>query len=187
MRTSHTFALALCAAFTLGTPAQAAELAGTIDSQITLVDGCAIFGAIDGPTTGANFGQLQFGAHASTFTGTVSATVSAGAGGAGATQIICSPDVSGLTISVDGGQNAGEGSSIGVGTRAMAFQSSYLPYEVYRDAAMSSAYPIATPQSIATPSNAPADLPIYGRVNKTDTGALATGTYTDQLLVTLSW
>lgn len=187
MRTSHKLALALGAACTLAFNAQAGELSGTIDSRITLLDGCAIFGAIDGPTTGANFGVLEFGAQPSTFQGEVIGRVTGSASGVGSTQIICSPDVASLTISVDGGQNAGEGATIGVGSRAMAFGSSFIPYEVYTDASMTTQYPVGTPQSIATPSSAPVDLPIYGRVNKTDPGALPTGTYTDQLLVTLTW
>ena len=181
------FSIAMTIATASAYSVNAAELSGTIDSQITLVDGCAIFGAPAGPVTGANFGMLQFGARASAFTGSVTAQVTGGAGGSGTTQIICSPDVAGLTISVDGGQNAGQGSTVGVGTRAMAFSGSYLPYEVYRDLGMTTAYPIGTAQSIATPSSGPVPLPIYGRVNKTATGALQAGTYTDRLVVTLTW
>lgn len=187
LRTIHKLALALGAACTFSAHAQVSELSGTIDARITLLDGCAIFGAINGPATGADFGMIEFGAQASTFTGVVDGRVTGGAGGTGVTQIICSPDVSGLTISVDGGQHAGQGGTIGVGSRAMAFGSSFLPYEVYSDPAMTTPYPVGAPQSIATPSSGPVDLPIYGRVNKTDPGALATGTYTDQLLVTLTW
>ncbi|WP_326541515.1 spore coat protein U domain-containing protein, partial [Pseudorhodoferax sp.] len=67
--------------------------------------------------------------------------------------------------------------------------SNYLPYEVYSDAAMTSAYPTsASAVGITLPGTGAAlPLPIFGRINKTSAAAMASGTYTDVLQVTLSW
>ena len=80
--------------------------------------------------------------------------------------------------------------SVGTGARAMKLgTTNFLPYEVYSDAAMTSAYPTSagTVSVPLTNTGAALPLPVYGRVNKTSANALAAGTYTDVLQVTLSW
>lgn len=172
-------------------PAMAAgSLAGQLNAQMTLQAGCIISGAPGAGTTGVNFGTLDFGTQPATFTGMLLATASGGAGGAGATQILCSPDVTSLSIAISAGNNAGQGGSVGTGARAMKLgTSNFLPYEVYSDAAMTSAYPTsASAIGVTLPGTGVAlPLPIYGRINKTSAAALMSGTYTDVLQVTLSW
>lgn len=167
------------------------NLAGQLNAQMTLQAGCIISGAAGAGTSGVNFGTLDFGAQPATFTGVLAATPTGGADGAGATQILCSTDITALNVSVSAGSNAGQGGSVGTGTRAMRLGSgsSYLPYEVYSDAAMTSAYPTSA-GAVSVPltnTGAALPLPVYGRVNKTSPNALAAGTYTDVLQVTLSW
>lgn len=164
------------------------SIAGQLNAQVVLQSGCIIAGAPGAGATGVNFGTLDFGNQPSTFTGVLTSTASGGVGGPGATQITCSPDITALTVSVSGGNNAGQGGSVGTGSRAMKFGASYLPYEVYSDSALTSAYPSATGVGVVLPgTGAPVDLPVFGRVNKTSPNAMSAGTYVDVLQVTLSW
>lgn len=193
MNKLNKIALALTAALTLGmnaTTASAGSLAGQLNTQMVLQASCIISGAPGAGSSGVNMGTLDFGTQPSTFTGAVNATSTGSAGGAGATQILCSPDIASLSVTVGAGNNAGQGASIGTGARAMKLgTSSYLPYEVYSDAAHTSAYPTsATPVGITMPGTGAAiGLPIYGRINKTSANAITSGTYSDVLQVTLSW
>lgn len=192
MRTvSPKFALALSLFAGLSAPVLASgSMAGQLNAQVTLQSGCIVSGAPGAGVSGVNFGTLDFGAHPATFTGVLTATPSSGAGGAGATQILCSPDVTALSISVSAGNNAGEGAAVGTGARAMRLgTASYLPYEVYSDSGMTSAYPVSgNALGVVLPGNGAAlPLPIYGRINKTSHNAVAAGAYTDVLQVTLSW
>lgn len=180
-------------ALALGLVAHGAQAAGSmsgqLNAQMVLQSGCIISGAPGAGTSGINMGTLDFGTQPSTFTGVLTATASGGAGGPGATQITCSPDVLAMNITVGAGNNAGQGASVGTGSRAMKFGTSYLPYEVYSDSAMTTAYPTAvTSLGVVLPgTGAPIGLPVFGRVNKTTVNAITPGTYTDLLQVTLSW
>jgi spore coat protein U-like protein len=192
MRTMSTkIALALSTLAFAAVPAFASgSMAGQLNTKMVLQAGCIVSGAPGAGSTGVNFGTLDFGTQPATFTGILAATASGGAGGAGATQILCSPDVTSLSITVSGGNNAGQGGSVGIGSRAMKLgTSSYLPYEVYSDAGMTSAYPTsASAVGVTLPGTGVAlPLPIYGRINKTSAAALTSGTYTDVLQVTLAW
>ncbi len=194
MTKTHNLLLALTAGLTLGlsatTVSAAGNMAGQLNAQMVLQSGCIVSGAPGAGSTGVNFGTLDFGTRPSTFTGVVTTTASGGAGGAGATQIVCSPDVTSLTVSVSAGNNAGQGATVGTGARAMKFgASSYLPYDVYSDAGMTTPYPTSgSTLAVSLPGTGAAiALPVYGRINKTSLNALAAGTYTDVLQVTLAW
>ncbi|WP_295956859.1 spore coat protein U domain-containing protein [Rhodoferax sp.] len=183
------------AAFALGlgmasVGAQAAgSLAGQLNVQMVLQSSCYITGAPGAGATGVNFGALDFGAQPGTFTGVLIASASGGAGGAGATQITCSPDITAISVSVNGGNNAGQGGSVGAGSRAMKLSTSYLPYEVYSDVALTTAYPVnVSSLGVVLPgTGAPVALPVFGRINKTSSSAMTSGTYVDVLQVTLTW
>ncbi len=194
MTKTHNILLALTAGLTLAfsatTVSAAGNMAGQLNASTVLQSGCIVSNAPGAGTTGVNFGTLDFGTHPSTFTGVLTTAASGGVGGAGATQIVCSPDVTSLTVSVSAGNNAGQGATIGTGARAMKFgASSYLPYDVYSDAAMTAPYPTsASTLAVSLPGTGAAiALPVYGRINKTNLNALAAGTYTDVLQVTLAW
>ena len=174
------------AACVLAAPrASVAQLTGTLDAQLTLTTACGLVGS--NGTSGLDFGALDFGTQPATFSGVLTAQA---AGGSGNTRIVCSADVTDVTIKIDGGNNAGQGGSIGVGTRALDDGSGgYVPYEVYSTAGTASPYPIGGAGrvvSIAVPGQ-PLDLPIFGRVNKTSPNALAAGSYDDTLQVTIEF
>lgn len=159
---------------------------GTLTSQMVLQDGCVISSALPAGGSGSSLGTLDFGVQPSTFTGLLLANAT---GSAGATQITCSPAVTSLSVSVSGGNNAGQGTGVGLGSRAMKLGSSYLPYEVYSDATMTTVYP-ATGSTVGVllPNAGTAlPLPVFGRIQKTSGAAMPTGTYSDVLQVTLSW
>jgi len=182
-------AAACAAALALATGnAHAATLGGTLTANLTLTASCIVVG-VPGSTSGINLGTITFASQPSTFTGTLSAIPTGGASGGGATQVLCSPDVSGLQISIDGGSNAGQGSGIGVGTRAMRNGTAFVPYEIYQDIGHTVAYPVGTALTgFAIPaSGAAINLPIFGQINKTSNSALPSGTYTDTLVVTLTF
>jgi spore coat protein U-like protein len=170
------------------TPAAAqGTLSGTVAATLTLTSSCVISG--DTVTSGADFGTLDFGAEPANFTGTLTTQATGGAGGAGNTQIVCSPDVDGVSVSVDGGQHAGEGAGIGDGARALANGADFLPYDVYSSSSFTTAYPVdgsAVSVPIAT-AGAAFDLPVFARINKTSAVALPAGTYTDSLAVTITF
>lgn len=192
MRTLSTkIALALTTLAVVATPALAAgSMAGQLNAQMTLQSGCIVSGAPGAGSSGVSFGTLDFGVQPSTFLGVLTATPSGGAGGAGATEILCSPDVTALSISVSAGNNAGQGAAVGTGARAMRLgTANYLPYEVYSDAGMTTAYPTSgTTLGVVLPGTGAAlPLPVFGRINKTNPNAVPAGTYTDVLQVTLSW
>jgi len=183
-------AAAACAAvFGLAAPGvESASVTGNLVATLTLTASCVVVGAA-GTATSVNLGTLAFGSQPSTFTGLLNAVPTAGASGSGNTQVLCSPDVSGLAISVDGGANPGQGTAIGTGTRAMRNGTAFVPYEVYRDSNRTTAYPISTALTgfAVPPGGTPLDLPIFGQVNKTSAVALPSGAYTDTLVVTLTF
>lgn len=162
-------------------------LDGTLGATLELTSSCVISG--DSATSGANFGTLDFGVRPATFTGEITTHATAGAGGPGATQILCSPDVTSVSIGISGGENAGEGSTIGSGARAVAFGSSYIPYDVFSNSGHSIVYPAdGTPLSVTVPvPGAAFALPVYGRINKTSAAAMTIGTYSDTLTVTIEF
>lgn len=166
----------------------AATLTGELVSTITLSTGCLIVNGVTGVGNNVNLGTLDFGSRPSTFLGQVSATLTGGSGGSGVTQVLCSPDVSGLTITVNGGGHAGSGSSIGPGSRAMSNGTAFVPYEIYQDPGHTATYAIGQPLGVTIPAAGSAfNLPIYGLVNKTSTSALPSGTYVDTVIVTLTF
>lgn len=178
----------LCAVLAVASSglAGAQTLTGTLDSTLTLTSACAVSGST--LTSGLSFGTLAFGSKPATFIGTVTATAAGGSGGVGPTQIVCSPDITSVTIAIDGGDHAGQGTSIGTGARALAASTKYMPYDVFSDSGRTQAYPIGTgvPVTISSPGT-PFLVPIYGLINKTSTTAVTPGSYTDALQVQISW
>ncbi|MEN2468434.1 SCPU domain-containing protein [Burkholderia stabilis] len=165
--------------------AQSNPINGTVNAQLVLTSGCAINAGSGSVSTTTNFGSLNFGTQPSGFTGSLNAQTTGT--GTSTTQITCSPDVTSVKVTVDGGKNAGKGASVGTGTRALANGTSYVPYEVYSDNAFKNQYVASTAQTVPLTAGTALALPIYGVVNKTSTSALAAGTYTDVLNVTVGW
>ncbi|VWC98714.1 Csu type fimbrial protein [Burkholderia lata] len=168
--------------------AQTKLVSGTVNAKLVLTSGCAINAGGGSVGTTTNFGALDFGTQPSGFSGSLSAQATGSGTTPSSTQITCSPDVTSVKVTIDGGQNAGKGTAVGAGTRALANGSAYVPYEVYSDVAHANQYVANAAQtvSLTSPGTALA-LPIYGVVNKTSTSALAAGAYTDVLNVTVGW
>jgi spore coat protein U-like protein len=162
-------------------------LGGTLGASLELTSSCVISG--DTATTGANFGTLDFGTRPATFSGVLTTQATGGAGGPGNTQLLCSPDVTSVTVTVSGGSNPGEGASLGTGARALAQASNFMPYDVYSDSGHTTVYPTnGTGVAVSVPAPGTAfALPIYGRINKTSAAAVAIGTYVDTLTVTIEF
>ncbi|MGE0706036.1 MAG: spore coat protein U domain-containing protein [Vicinamibacterales bacterium] len=162
-----------------------AQLTGTLGAELDLTTACTLSG--ESETTGVDFGLLDFGTQPATFVGLLQAQA---AGTGGNTEILCSADVTGVTITVDGGGNGGQGTAIGDGSRALTDgEGNFVPYEVYSTSGTTSPYPSngsGVSVTIATPGE-PFVLPIFGRVNKTSPNALAAGNYTDTLQVTIEF
>ncbi|WP_454724018.1 MULTISPECIES: Csu type fimbrial protein [Cupriavidus] len=179
-------AACLLASVTASAPAGASPLSGAVDARLVLTTGCAIDAGTGSTAALVNFGTLDFGTQPGGFTGKL--TTQAIGGAVVATQMTCSPDVTALQVTLDAGQNAGRGAGTGNGSRALANGASYVPYEVYSDAAHAHAYVAGAAQAVPVPTPGAAfALPIYGVVHKTSTAALAAGTYSDTLNVTLAW
>lgn len=179
---------AAVAAFGLPLAAQAQSLSGTLNARLMLTSGCVIYGSA-GTTTGANFGTLDFGSRAATFTGSVIAIAMGSEGGAGTTQVVCSPEIAGIAISVDAGLHAGMGAANGVGTRAMSNGAAFIPYDVFQDPGHTIPFVSgAASGSLSVPiTGLPFALPIYGMATKTNPIALPSGLYSDQLQITLTF
>ena len=188
--------LAACAgALTLAAVhASAATLTGSLTASIVLASSCLVVGA-PGATAGINLGTLDFGNMPSTFTGTMSTTASGGVSGS-VTQLLCSPDVTGISLTINGGLNPGMGgNTVGAGSRAMRGVSTnglvgYLPYEIYSDAGFATPFPLGTAVTgLAIPATGLAiSLPVFARVSKAvGSAALPAATYTDTLVVTLNY
>lgn len=181
--------LALAACLVTG-PATAGSMGGTLQSQMQLTAGCMVAGSAAN-SAGVDFGTLDFGTRPGTFMGIVTATPSGGGGVSGPTQLVCSPEVLGISIQVGPGSYAGQGAGIGTGSRAMRNGSTaaYIPYELYRDAGRTQPYPAGSAiTGIHVPANGAAfALPIHGQVNKSNPTALPAGMYTDTLQVTVAY
>ena len=166
--------------------ASAQQISGTLGAELTLTRACAINGST--VATGVNFGTLDFGTHPAIFTGVLTAQANTGLS---ATQILCSADVTSLSVTIDSGLHAGQGSTIGDGPRALRLGATtgYVPYEVYSTSGFTTPYPTnATGIPITiSPVGVPFALPVYGRINKTSATGLTAGSYVDTLTVVIDF
>ncbi|WP_427306045.1 Csu type fimbrial protein [Cupriavidus sp. H39] len=164
----------------------AGQISGTVDAQLVLTSSCVVNNG-SGPVTSGNFGRLDFGTQPATFTGVLTAQAGGGSPAQNST-ITCDTGVSSVNVTVDGGQHAGQGATVGVGSRALTNGNNvFVPYEVFSDSARTNVYTAGTPVTVAVNQGTATPLPIYGRINKTSPAALTAGTYTDTLAVTVAW
>jgi spore coat protein U-like protein len=164
-----------------------AQLSGTLGVQLELSQSCNLVGSAN--TAGVNLGTLDFGTAPSTFTGQLTAQAEDGEGTPGPSELVCSPDIDGITVVIDGGLNAGEGAALGTGSRALSNGTDYIPYEVFSDSGHTTPYGIGAPgTALSIPSDGSGfALPIYGLINKTSNVGVTSGTYQDTLIVTITW
>lgn len=155
-----------------------AETSDSFEVSATIAAGCAVDGLGTSGDAGS-VGVLNFGTDTTLSTATHTADLTA-------SQTIvlrCTPGVA-LRMELGGGQHAGSG------RRHMQFGPSTtnrLEYRLYSDAGMADEIGIDQQRSIAVTSANMNNvrLPVFGRISLTG-GGLA-GTYSDTLLVTLTW
>lgn len=162
-------------------PAQAAgTLTGQVGVQMVIGAGCSVTnGTVDG--SGVNqWGTLDFGTHPD-LANAVDADI---AGTSGNIQIQCS---TGLTPSMM--VNAGLHSDGNQRNMQNTAGSENIAYSLYSDAARSASIDVDAPVALTAAVGAEMDIPLYGRVVPTGQSSTVppTGTYTDTLLVTLTW
>ncbi|MDR0281347.1 MAG: spore coat U domain-containing protein [Paucimonas sp.] len=160
----------------LASQAQAATVTGTINASLVLISSCQVNGST--ATTGANFGALNFGTQTALFT---QAGAQVLAGGGGAMSILCS---NGAIPVIKVGAGANDGQSPG-GTRALANNGNYVPYDFYTDSGFGTLLPINGTITLPTSTGAAQTVNLYGKaVGK---AGLPPGTYSDIVAVELSF
>lgn len=178
VRPTPAAALVLLSLSSLPILAWAQNPSSNFQVSATIQHGCIVDGLGNSGDAG-NIAELDFGTDSalSTTTHVASAT---------ATQSItlrCTPGVN-LGMTIDGGEHAQGGSRhLQLGSNA----TQRLQYHLYRDAGFTQPIDINASLGIAITSANMNNviLPVYGRL--TLPGNRQTGTYTDTLLVTLTW
>jgi len=168
---------AIAAVATLQPGQSQAAITGQIQASLIIAAGCQV---TNGSAVSGNindFGTLDFGTAASTWTNALSAQVS-GAGASGTLQVTCDSSIKSFSVAIDRGLH---------GNRALkhATLADTVNYDVFQDVARSSAYGNNTPVTFPS-SGTPVDVPIYGAIAPNGT-SVQSGTYTDTLTVTLTF
>ncbi|MGE0808718.1 MAG: spore coat U domain-containing protein [Burkholderiaceae bacterium] len=165
------------AAFAAAAASQA-QVSGTMQVQLNLVDGCIVSGSSD-PLNAVNFGVMDFGSAPTLFANSLQAL--AMIGGA-PTQLVCSEGAS-LNIRV------GDGNHAGSGVRRMNSGANYVQYRLFtQPGGAGSEYAVADAVglSLTVPAGgAPFNLPIHGLV--APQSGLVAGAYSDTVTVTLNF
>lgn len=177
---TRAFSLFIAALFACGTGVTAAraETSAQFEVSATIAAGCLVDGLGSSGNAGT-IGTLNFGTDSTFSTATHTATTTASQ----AIRLRCTPGVN-LTIGVDGGSHAATGARH---LQRGSDTASRITYALCRDAACNQ--PIAIGGSAAmliTGTNSEdVRLPLYASLNLP--GGLPPGTYTDTLMVTLTW
>lgn len=158
-------------------PAQA-ETSAEFDVAAQIANGCLVDG-VGGSGHAGTIGTLDFGEDSSLSTATHSATTTASQ----AIRLRCTPGVS-LSMAIDGGTHAGSGARH---LQRGGDTASRIVYALCSDAACNQPIAIGGTTAVGVTALTADDvrLPVYARL--TLPGALIPGTYTDQLMVTLTW
>ncbi|WXL27871.1 spore coat U domain-containing protein [Ectopseudomonas mendocina] len=169
-------------AILLGSPvhASANNLAGEVEVKMVIGAGCSITNG--NVNAGVNqWGTLDFGSH-SELSNIIDAQT---LGSSGNIQIKCSTGLS-PSLSI----NSGLHSTGGQRYMKHATTPETIAYNVYSDATRNQLIQPDTPVNISAVATGNAvDIPLYGRVSPANQGSTspAAGTYSDTLLVTISW
>ncbi len=156
--------------------AASAQVAGTMDVTLELVDGCIVTGSPDS-LSNVDFGTVDFGVAPTLFASNLEAQAVLGGT---PTQLMCSLGAA-LNIAVGGGLHETGGA------RRMASGSNYVEYQL-RTAPGGGGDPYAldTPHDLShLASGTPFDLPIYGVVSPQS--GLTPGNYADTVTITLTF
>lgn len=162
-----------------------ADISGSMNATIALETACKINNTlIPNPTTGVNFGTINFGPQNSYFTTADSQLIGSAGNGIA---IQCSQGIE-PTIAFSGGSSAGSGSSNTgtTGVRAMKHtgNASYVTYNLYDDAAGGTVIPV-NGTIVLDDDGSAQTVPVFGRAFGAD--GLMPGTYNDLVVVTVSF
>ncbi|MCA8089365.1 spore coat U domain-containing protein [Burkholderia anthina] len=153
-----------------------------MDVSLQVRSGCEVgnqVGAVD-------FGRLDFGQHGPTWAEFLTADGRSTAAG-GQVRVVCSPNIDGFLVSVDGGRNGTQATRYVVKRDGAGHVVARVPYNVYRDPARSVPYVPLIPQSFRVDDDHTAvALPLFGVVQG-QAQALPAGIYQDLLGITLDW
>jgi spore coat protein U-like protein len=151
----------------------AGQVQGNLGVQLVISSGCSVSGGT-ASSTGNDFGTLNFGSYAS-LTNTIRAQTTAGSSGI---RINCTNALP-YSISLDNGAHSSSNQR-----RLADGSGNYINYNIYQDSAYAIAWSSTTPK-VGVGSGTATDLVFYGSVPGGQTAAA--GTYSDTVVVTVSW
>lgn len=157
---------------------QSAPTTGTLQVSAQILSGCRVVGQRM-QTTGIDFGTVDFGSHPSIFVAPLTARSQ---GPLGTLQLTCIGIVS-ASVSISAGMHA-QGNQ-----RQLASGVNRVPYDLYADGSFNVPFTAAAERTLVvspTGSVATVDLTIYAKVHSTP-GGYATGSYQDNVQITVSW
>lgn len=170
-------------------PTQAVTSSGTIGATLTLTNGCLINGS---PTqNGINFGTLDFGTHAATFS--TLTTQLTGASGGNTFTIQCTTDS--FTVAITGNTNSTAPGTV-VGTPGTpnrylvnnADASQGVAYSLYSDGGFNNIIANNAPLPIASTAGGVNSYTLYGRITGGGNSVtVVPGTYTDTINVSVTY
>lgn len=158
-----------------------AAVTGKVDVKLKIDTGCTVEGISDNSSSMSNFGELDFGKNASTWTNYLNAELAGPVEGS-SVKVKCSDteDVQ-FKVAVDGGVRANRTLKHTTGEDTVA-------YEVYGDRLRdtSSKYAINVGKEFTAVAGQGADVQLYGAIAPNATSK-AKGDYTDTLLVSITF
>nr|WP_314466577.1 spore coat U domain-containing protein [uncultured Novosphingobium sp.] len=169
---------ALAVGTTFGAAGAWAATTATFDVTATVTPGCLVDGLGSSGNAG-RIGTLDFGTVSTFSTQQRTATTTTGQ----AIRLRCTPGVN-LIMTIDGGTHAASGQRNLQRTGATTAR---IPYALCRDAACTLPIVAGTAygNSIGSTNSEDVRLPIFAAL--TPSGTMPPGTYTDTLIVTLTW
>ncbi|UZW62198.1 Csu type fimbrial protein [Lysobacter enzymogenes] len=161
-----------------------AAVSGKIEAKLVIDNGCEV---TNGSTVDGNindFGTLDFGKAAPTWVNVLGAEL-VGSGTGGKLEVTCSPGVTSFNVAIDGGLRGSRTLLRDSGAAGTA--ADQVDYKVFRDGVRTVEYPIDTPVAFAVPADGSAvQVPVYGSIAP-NSAAKTAGTFTDTLLVNITF
>ncbi|AOA57050.1 Csu type fimbrial protein [Acinetobacter larvae] len=157
----------------------ATNVTGQVEVKLEVSAGCSVDGSsVNGSIN--KFGDLDFGKASASLPNVLTAEVSAAAQASKLAVKCDGTDDVAFTVAIDGGLR---------GDRQLknAADDNTIHYNVYRNAARSDEYRLNDAQQFNAKSGAATEIPIYGSIAPTELAGKSQGTYTDTLLVSVSF
>jgi len=152
-----------------------AAITGQIQARLVISSACEVSRAT--PLGASMAARLDFGSQGPTWSRPLNANLQ---GNSSNLQVTCNSQVTGFTVTIDGGTN-GDGVS-----RYLSNGRQSIPYRLFIDAGGTDSYSIGQQRNFAVGNGTQVPIPVYGAV-VANTNALPEGVYSDLLTVTLDW